>query len=181
MKRVQGALDPWRAQLNKIVRPDLSPLLIMNKKLNCILRVQLGRNGSYRGVNRTQFCRDVGEHHHRLPFSVCCLLIGQNPSLEPHLFGTAFRETVGLLPELPDGDARHDRCQYPPERDNKGSESDDQRHNSHCNRPTFPPNDAVRLAKRRASAKPIPPAHSLIPLWTGRHSAMPWRAESCHG
>lgn len=26
-----------------------------------------------------------------------------------------------------------------------------------------------------------PPIHLLIPLWTRRHSAMPWRAESCHG
>ncbi|SQG10314.1 Uncharacterised protein [Stenotrophomonas maltophilia] len=49
------------------------------------------------------------------------------------------------------------------------------------NRPAVPPDDTAVDPQARARAKAFPPAHSLIPLWTRRHSAMPWRTESCHG
>lgn len=59
--------------------------------------------------------------------------------------------------------------------------------NQHANHgphgsPCIPPNDAAILSRRPARAYCIPPAHSLIPLWTGRHSAMATRPEEfAHG
>lgn len=49
-------------------------------------------------------------------------------------------------------------------------------HQSHYYGPSIPPHYAVAYAKLHARADSMPPllqtAHSLIPLWTGRHSAM---------
>lgn len=65
--------------------------------------------------------------------------------------------------------------------------SDAQEHRRHnCenrddNCPCVPPGYAAVLAWRPACTDSIPPAHSVIPLWTGRHSAMPWRAGNCYG
>lgn len=43
--------------------------------------------------------------------------------------------------------------------------------------PSVPPHHAPSFSGRPTRAYSIPPAHSLIPLWTGRHSAMPTRQE----
>ncbi len=53
-------------------------------------------------------------------------------------------------------------------------------------RPRIPPHHAICNAWFHARADSVPqllqPTHSLIPLWTRRHSAMPSRrAENCHG
>ncbi|GEM_PF-3872103 len=48
--------------------------------------------------------------------------------------------------------------------------------------PGVPPYNAAAVPRRPACAYSIPPAHSLIPLWTDRHSAMPLRrAEISYG
>lgn len=48
--------------------------------------------------------------------------------------------------------------------------------------PSIPPHDTAVDPQVRARANAIPPAHPLIPLWTGRHSATPMqRAENAHG
>ncbi|GEM_PF-3245246 len=50
------------------------------------------------------------------------------------------------------------------------------------NCPCFPPGYAAVLAWRPACIDSIPPAHSLIPLWTAGHSATPTRrGEITHG
>lgn len=48
--------------------------------------------------------------------------------------------------------------------------------------PGVPPHNAIALTRWPACTEAIPPAHSLIPLWTGGHSAMPIRPEEmAHG
>lgn len=59
--------------------------------------------------------------------------------------------------------------------------------NSHCSDARkrgygIPPHDAVGYAKFLAAKDSIPLTHSMIPLWTGGHSAMPMRPEEiAHG
>ncbi|ACF52228.1 hypothetical protein Smal_2528 [Stenotrophomonas maltophilia R551-3] len=66
--------------------------------------------------------------------------------------------------------------------DNQGSYGDPGRTSTKQRRPGVPPHNAVALARRPTCTEAIPPAHSVIPLWTGRHSAMPPRsAEITHG
>ncbi|ENB4187923.1 TPA: hypothetical protein ACKPW3_001685 [Stenotrophomonas maltophilia] len=49
-------------------------------------------------------------------------------------------------------------------------------------RPSIPPHDAAVDPQARARTKAIPPAHSLIPLWPHRNSAMPrQRVETVYG
>lgn len=49
-------------------------------------------------------------------------------------------------------------------------------------RPGIPPNHTPSFSGRPTRTYSIPPAHSLIPLWTGRHSAMAIRPEAiAHG
>ncbi len=51
-----------------------------------------------------------------------------------------------------------------------------------CHRRGCVPIENARGANPVALTDPIPPAHSLIPLWTGRHSATPMqREEIAHG
>lgn len=47
-----------------------------------------------------------------------------------------------------------------------------------CN--CIPPHHAVVHAQRTAPENSIKPCHSLIPLWTGRHSAMTTQPDACH-
>jgi len=49
-----------------------------------------------------------------------------------------------------------------------------------CNRPCLPFRNA-RLPQPPTLAQRVNHAHSKIPLWIRRHSATPWRVESCHG
>ncbi len=59
--------------------------------------------------------------------------------------------------------------------------------NSNCQngtdrRPSVPPHHAPSFSGRPTRAYSIPPAHSLVPLWTGKHSAMPvWPGDLAHG
>lgn len=63
-----------------------------------------------------------------------------------------------------------------------GNAGNQKRSNCHDHHPSVPPNNAIVDTQWKACTNPIPPAHSLIPLWTRRHSAMPRRrAENCHG
>lgn len=83
--------------------------------------------------------------------------------------------------ELPDCESRsrrdsdsnpgHGQCRY----------GDPGRASAKDRCPSVPPHNAIALTRRRTRAETIPPAHSLIPLWTRRHSATPWRVENCHG
>ena len=62
---------------------------------------------------------------------------------------------------------------------------ENRKHRTHS-RPSIPPDYAVAHTWLHARADSVPQllqsAHSLIPLWTRRHSAMPSRwAENCHG
>lgn len=46
-------------------------------------------------------------------------------------------------------------------------------------RPSIPPHNATALTWRPAGIEGIPPAHSLIPVWTRRHSGMARAPEVC--
>ena len=68
-------------------------------------------------------------------------------------------------------DSRDGRC-------SQGSQNASRR----CHRRGRVPVENARGANPVALTDPIPPAHSLIPLWIGRHSAMPMRrVEITHG
>lgn len=59
--------------------------------------------------------------------------------------------------------------------------SDNSRKGGHHS-PSVPPDYTPVLTGRPARTNCIPPAHSLIPLWTGQHSDMPLqRSENAHG
>jgi hypothetical protein len=70
----------------------------------------------------------------------------------------------------------------------KSKRSDPEKHsreNCECRdnyRPSVPPHDTAVDPQARARTNALPPAHSLIPLWTGGHSATPMqREEIAHG
>lgn len=84
--------------------------------------------------------------------------------------------------ELPDCESRsrrdsdsnpgHGQCRY----------GDPGRASAKDRCPSVPPHNAIALTRRRTRAETIPPAHSLIPLWTAGHSATPTRrGEISHG
>jgi len=84
--------------------------------------------------------------------------------------------------ELPDCESRsrrdadsnpcHGQCRY----------GDPSRASAKDRRPSVPPHNAITITRRRTRAETTPPAHSLIPLWTGRHSATPPRSKEIgHG
>ncbi len=74
--------------------------------------------------------------------------------------------------ELPHGEGRGSCNAYANPRDNQGRNSDAGRTSTKQRCPGVPPHNAIALTRWPTCTEAIPPAHSLIPLWTAGDSAM---------
>lgn len=84
--------------------------------------------------------------------------------------------------ELPHGEGRGSCNAYANPRDNQSRNGDAGRTSTKQRCPGVPPHNAIALTRWPTCTEAIPPAHSLIPLWTGQHSDMPLqRSENAHG
>jgi len=85
------------------------------------------------------------------------------------------RKLIGLRAKPSDCESRSKRSECPISGGKKGSECYDKSNYGSNNSPSLPPNHTVIDTQSAATKKTIPPTHSLIPLWIGRHFAT-----ACH-
>ncbi|MBH1446665.1 hypothetical protein I5U30_01065 [Stenotrophomonas maltophilia] len=101
------------------------------------------------------------------------------------LRGNPHRQTRGSIGSSPQSDRHTPKAICLAAKSKSGNAEKDRGNNRDSGDdygPSIPPHDTVVDPQARASANAIPPAHSLIPLWTGAHSATPMqREEIAHG
>lgn len=174
LKRIDvvGQDSPY---LNEAREPFFAPILC-----------QLYSERSDRRVDRREFRRNIREDNYCFSLSFLSLDCCNGLTLKSDLLRATFSERIGSLSKPPDGDARYNGSQDPPKGNDERSRSKRCCKERDCNRPSIPPNNTITYARLHAWAHTTPqianPAHFQVPLWTGRHSAMPMqRAESAHG
>ncbi len=186
LQKLKSTFDSRRLDCSKVIRPNISKSLRFQEFIFSAVLLQRYRQRCYGRKDRGQFRRYVGENND--PFSLA--FIGDcrryRLTFESDLFCTALSESVRFLTELPYSDAGHDSGQHSPESNNQRGRCKHGRNKRNSYGPAVPPNYAVAdtwlHARTDSLPQPVQTAHSLIPLWTRRHSAMPSRrAEHCHG
>lgn len=166
---------PDSPHLDGVREPFFAPILC-----------QLYCERSNRREERSEFRRNIREDNYCFSLSFLSLDCCNGLTLKSDLLRTTFSEKIGSLSKLPHGDAGNNGSQDPPESNDERSRSKHCCKERDCNRPSVPPNNTITYARLHAWANAAPkianPTHSLIPLWTGRHSAMPPRwAEISYG
>lgn len=185
-QKLKSTLDSRRTECGNVIRPEVSKNFRLQKLIFCPVLLQRYSQRRYRGKDRGEFGRYVGEDNNCFTCSVISLRLRYRHTFDSDLLCTAFSQSIGLLSELPYSDAGHDSGQDSPESDNQGSGGKEHCEKRDCNRPSIPPNNTVTYARLHAWAHTAPqianPTHSVIPLWIQRHSATaPLRRELAHG
>lgn len=186
LQKLKSALDSRRTDCGKVIRPELSKSFRPQKLIFRPVLLQRYSQRCYRGEDRGQFGGDVRENDNCFASAVISLRFRYRLTFDSDLLCTAFGQTVSLLTELPYSDAGNDSGQHSPKSHNQrscGKQCCEQRD---CNCPSVPPNNTIAYARLHARAHTTPqianPAHFLVPLWTGWHSAMPMQqVENAHG
>lgn len=128
---------------------------------------------SQRGTHDFQLCAAIRKNNLPFAFTVIGCLFSAFADIALLRFLSSACQQVCLTSKPEDRSSRHSRNQYGQPRQDSGKYC-----NNNC--PGIPVNYTCR-PQRPALIEAKPPIHFLIPLWTRRHSAMPWRTESCHG
>lgn len=185
LQKLKSTFDSRRLDCSKVIRPYISKSLRLHEFIFSAVLLERYRQRCYGRKDRDQFRRYVGKNND--PFSLA--LVGDcrryRLAFDPDLFCTALSESVGFLTEFPNSDAGYDSSQHSPKSDNQRGRCKHDRNECNSDGPAVPPYYAVPNAWFHARTdsvpQPVQTAHSLIHLWTSRHSAMPWLAESCYG
>lgn len=99
--------------------------------------------------------------------------------LFPESFGRSPRQPVCFCSQSPNRDCRSRRHTCTQPSDSKSEKCDACGNECSARRPSVPPHDAPSFSGRPTRAYSIPPTHFVIPLSTGRHSAMGRKPEVC--
>lgn len=185
LQKLKSTFDSRRLDCSKVIRPYISKSPRLHEFIFSALLLQRYRERCYGRKDRGQFRRYVGKNND--PFSLA--LLGDcrryRLAFDPDLFRTTLSESVGLLTKFPYSDAGHDSSKHSPKSDNQRGRCKHDRNQCNSDGPAVPPYyavaDAWLHARTDSVPKPVQTAHSLIPLWTRRHSAMAWLGESCYG
>lgn|GEM_PF-5393429 len=176
LQKLKSTLDSWRLECGKVIRPEVTKNFRVQKLIFRPILLQRYSQRRYRGKDRGQFGRDVRENNNCFTCAVFGLRFRYRLTFDPDLLRTAFSQIVGFLTELPYSDAGHDSGQHSPKSDKQRSCGEQRCKKRDCNCPSVPPNNTITYARLHARAHTTPqianPAHSLIPQWTARDSAM---------
>ncbi len=162
VESIPHALQGWEGNFVQSPKDSVLESLVHNEDGFAVLLTEQAMDvAEEAGVTR-HLGNDLNEHEQSLGFFTICLLV----CLESSNFNCGSTSAVG-------GPAQPVRDETQNRRGHNGSDSC-------CNRPCLPFRNA-RLSQPPTLAQRVNHAHSKIPLCTRRHSATPWRAESCHG
>lgn len=186
LQKLKSTINSRRRECAEIVCPYLPQRFRVHKPLFCPFRLQGFSQRPNRRIDRGQFGRDVGQDNYGFSRASFGLLRRDRLTFDSYLLRAAFGEKICPLSKPPHRDARHNCGQNAPKCHYKGSGGEKKGTKRNGNRPSIPPNNTITYARLHAWAHTTPqianPAHFQVPLWTGRHSAMPMqRAESAHG